>query len=162
MRPHRKGFGQGSADLNNLEWHAIQPLLPKSRGIKRVDDRRVLNGILWRLRTGRSWAAIPERYAPPTTCQTRLVRWRDAGVWGRIIHAASEVHGGKVELIHAETARVRPSYQQPQPVPGQDSVAWRGRDMTSRSPILGPREPLQIALTADLKPANAAITNMRR
>ncbi len=40
-------------DLTAFEWDVIQPLLPsKVRGVKRVDDRRVLNGIFWRLRTG--------------------------------------------------------------------------------------------------------------
>ena len=38
-------------DLTDFEWSVIQPLLPtKVRGVKRVDDRRVLNGIFWRLR----------------------------------------------------------------------------------------------------------------
>jgi transposase len=123
VRPQRRGFGETSADLNNLEWGAIQPLLPKSRGIKRVDDRRVLNGILWRLRTGRSWAAIPEHYGPPTTCQARFVRWRDAGVWSRIVHAVAEVHSGEVALIQAETAGVRPSYER-HPAAANDAVAW--------------------------------------
>lgn len=125
MRPQRKGFGDASADLNNIEWRAIQPLLPKSRGIKRVDDRRVLNGILWRLRTGRSWAAIPEHYGPPTTCQARFVRWRDAGVWSRIVHAVAEVHSGEVELIQANIAGVRPSYER-KPAAASDVVAWTG------------------------------------
>lgn len=40
-------------DLSDFEWTVIEPLLPtKVRGVARVDDRRVLNGILWRLRTG--------------------------------------------------------------------------------------------------------------
>lgn len=44
-------------DLTDFEWAVIQPLLPtKSRGVKHVDDRRVLNGIFWRLRTGAPWA----------------------------------------------------------------------------------------------------------
>ena len=44
-------------DLTDFEWSVIQPLLPtKVRGVKRVDDRRVLNGIFWRLRTGAPWA----------------------------------------------------------------------------------------------------------
>ena len=50
-------------DLTDFEWLVIQPLLPtKVRGVKRVDDRRVLNGIFRRLRTGASWADIPSRY----------------------------------------------------------------------------------------------------
>ena len=47
-------------DLTDFEWFVIQPLLPnKVRGVARVDDRRVLNGIFWRLRTGAPWADIP-------------------------------------------------------------------------------------------------------
>ncbi len=117
------GFGLTSSDLNDLEWRAIEPLLPKARGIRRVDDRRVLNGILWRLRTGRSWAAIPKRYGPPTTCQARFIRWRDAGVWSRIVHAVTDARNGRVELIDAATACVPPCYQRT-PVASNDAVAW--------------------------------------
>jgi transposase len=46
-----------------FEWLVIEPLLPtKVQGVKRVDDRQVLNGIFWRLRTGAPWADIPARY----------------------------------------------------------------------------------------------------
>lgn len=56
-------------ELSDFEWSVIAPLLPdKPRGAARVDDRRVLNGIYWRLRTGLPWADIPERYGPYTTC----------------------------------------------------------------------------------------------
>src|SRR3546814_2520602 len=55
-------------DLSDFEWSVIEPLLPtKVRGVARVDDRRVLNGIFWRLRTGAPWADIPSRYGPCTT-----------------------------------------------------------------------------------------------
>ena len=64
-------------DLTDFEWSVIQPVLPnKPRGVPRVDDRRVLNGIFWRLRTGAPWADIPERYGPHTTCVNRFNRWR--------------------------------------------------------------------------------------
>ncbi|MCH1755099.1 transposase, partial [Brucella abortus] len=50
-------------ELTAHEWSIISPLLPnKPRGVARVDDRRVLNGILWRFRTGSPWAEVPERY----------------------------------------------------------------------------------------------------
>ena len=49
-------------ELSDEEWAIIQPLLPnKPRGVPRVDDRRVLNGILWRFRTGAPWRDVPER-----------------------------------------------------------------------------------------------------
>ena len=64
-------------DLTDFEWSVIEPLLPnKPRGVPRVDDRRVLNGIFWRLRTGAPWADIPARYGPYTTCVNRFNRWR--------------------------------------------------------------------------------------
>lgn len=52
-------------ELIDKEWSIIAPLLPKnSRGVARVDDRRVINGILWRFRTGSSSRDVPERYGP--------------------------------------------------------------------------------------------------
>ena len=78
-------------DLTDFEWSVIAPLLPnKPRGVARVDDRRVLNGIFWRLRTGAPWADIPQRYGPHTTCVNCFNRWRKAGVWDRILAAVSK------------------------------------------------------------------------
>ena len=52
-------------ELTDFEWSIMEPLLPnKPRGVPRADDRKVLNGIYWRLRTGAPWADIPERYGP--------------------------------------------------------------------------------------------------
>ena len=72
-------------DLSDAEWAIIAPLLPgadgKKNGRPRDDDRKVLNGIYWRLRTGSPWADIPERYGPAMTCYNRFVRWRKIGVW---------------------------------------------------------------------------------
>jgi transposase len=61
-------------------------MLPnKPRGVPRVNDRRVLNGIFWVLRSGAPWRDLPEDYGPPTICYNRFVRWRQAGVWDRIM-----------------------------------------------------------------------------
>ena len=65
----------GRYDLTGFEWSIIQPLLPnKPRGVPRVDDRRVLNGIFWVLRTGAPWRALPQYYGPYTTCYNRFNR----------------------------------------------------------------------------------------
>lgn len=75
----------GRFDLTDKEWAVIEPLLPnKPRGVPRVDDRRVLNGIFWVLRTGAPWEDMPPRYGPRTTVYNRFNRWRKAGVWKRI------------------------------------------------------------------------------
>lgn len=94
-------------ELSDAEWKIIAPLLPnKPRGVPRVDDRRVLNGIFWRLRSGAPWADIPERYGPYTTCYNRFVRWRAAGVWDRILKAVSTAYNGKIQMIDSSVVRV--------------------------------------------------------
>jgi transposase len=94
-------------ELSDQEWSILAPLLPnKPRGVPRVDDRRVLNGILWRFRTGSPWAEIPERYGPPTTCYNRFVRWRKAGVWDRLLEAVSEAYDGDIVMIDSSCVRV--------------------------------------------------------
>ena len=112
-----------STDLSDGDWSAIRPALPtKMRGIKRVDDRRVLNGIVWRLRTGRPWASIPARYGPHTTCQSRFYRWREAGIWDRIIEAIRQVHGDRAVFVDAATLGIRPSHRSAPRA--QDPVIW--------------------------------------
>ena len=82
-------------DLTDFEWRVIQPLLrTKLSGVPRVDERRVLNGIFWVVRSGAPWPDLPERYGPRTACYNRLVRWRRAGVWDRLIDAISAAHDG--------------------------------------------------------------------
>jgi transposase len=55
-------------ELSDYEWTAIKPMLPnKPRGVPRVNDRRVLNGIFWVLRSGAPWRGLPENYDPRTT-----------------------------------------------------------------------------------------------
>ena len=94
-------------DLSDSEWTIIGPLLPqKSRGVKRVDDRRVLNGIFWRMRTGAPWADIPQRYGPYTTCYNRFVRWRKAGIWDMLLKAVSDAYDGQVQMIDSTSVRV--------------------------------------------------------
>jgi len=94
-------------DLTDYEWSLIQPLLPtKVRGVKRVDDRRVINGILWRLRTGSPWRDIPERYGPYTTCVNRFNRWRKAGHWARIMEGISKGYDKTIQMIDATVVRV--------------------------------------------------------
>ena len=94
-------------ELSDAEWKIIAPLLPnKPRGVPRVDDRRVLNGIFWRLRSGAPWADIPERFGPYTTCYNRFVRWRAAGVWDQILTAVSQAYNGKIQMIDSSVVRV--------------------------------------------------------
>ena len=72
----------------------------------RVDDRRVLNGIFWVLRSGSPGAGVPGRYGPPSAIYNRFNRWRKAGIWDRLMHAISAAHEGKVQMIDSTIVRV--------------------------------------------------------
>ncbi|KRW96800.1 transposase [Paracoccus sp. MKU1] len=111
-------------DLTDFEWSVIQPLLPtKVCGVKRVNDRRVLNGIFWRLRTGAPWADVPARYGPYTTCVNRFNRWRRARHWARILQAVSATYQGDIQMIDASSFRVH-QHVANGPKNISDPVAW--------------------------------------
>jgi transposase len=94
-------------ELSDYEWAAIKPMLPnKPRGVPRVNDRRVLNGIFWVLRSGAPWRDLPGTYGPRTTCYNRFVRWRRAGVWDQIIDALAAGHDTAVQMIDTSVVRV--------------------------------------------------------
>jgi transposase len=94
-------------ELSNYEWTAIKPMLPnKPRGVPRVNDRRVLNGIFWVLRSGAPWRDLPENYGPYTTCYNRFVRWRQAGIWDQIMEALAAGHDAAVQMIDTSVVRV--------------------------------------------------------
>ncbi len=67
--------------LNDTQRAAIEPLLPGLGGKPRVDDRRVLSGILHRFREGLRWRALPDAYGPRTTVFNRFNRWSQRGLW---------------------------------------------------------------------------------
>lgn len=93
-------------DLSEAEWAIIAPLLPnKPRGVARVDDRRVVDGIFYVLRTGSPWRDLPERYGPYTTVYNRFNRWAKAGVWLKVFEALAERSPGSVHLIDSSIVR---------------------------------------------------------
>jgi len=77
-------------ELTDAQWERLQPLLPPQRpatGRPANDHRTVVNGILWRLKTGAPWRDLPERYGPWQTVYSRFRRWQHAGVWDRVLAA---------------------------------------------------------------------------
>src|SRR3712207_5861206 len=93
--------------LTDREWSIVQPILPdKPRGIPRVDDRRVLNGIFWILRSGAPWRDLPAHYGPYTTCYNRFSRWRKAGIWDTILDAISDAGKSAVQMLDTTIVRV--------------------------------------------------------
>ena len=74
--------------LSDEAWAAIEPHLPKNQpGARRVDDRRVISGIIHMLKCGGRWQDCPSEYGPPTTVYNR---WSRRGIWLRILAALTQ------------------------------------------------------------------------
>jgi transposase len=74
-------------ELTDQEWERLAPLLPvmtPQRGGRWRDHRQVLNGILFRVRTGVPWRDLPARYGPWETVYKRFARWQTDGTWAHI------------------------------------------------------------------------------
>ena len=86
--------------LNGAQWARLQPLLPTDvRGVPRVDDRRVISGIIHVLRSGCRWVDAPPSYGPRKTLYNRFVRWTMRGIWQRIFEALAATGGPPVEVL---------------------------------------------------------------
>jgi transposase len=71
--------------LSDTQWAKIEPLLPTDvRGKQRVDDRRVISGILHVIKTGCRWIDCPQEYGPHTTVYNRFARWAERGIWEKL------------------------------------------------------------------------------
>lgn len=78
------------SDLTDAQWQAIRPLLPPSAwmGRPRANEREVLNGIFYVLRTGCQWEDLPHDIpASPKTCHRRLLEYQRRRVWQKILQA---------------------------------------------------------------------------
>ncbi|WP_159953385.1 IS5 family transposase [Rhizobium sp. 18065] len=139
-------------DLTDFEWSVIQPLLPnKPRGVPRVDDWRVINGILWRFRTGSPWADVPDRYGPYTTCYNRFVRWRKAGVWDHVLGEISKAFDGDIVMIDSSCVRVHQHAANGKKGDQDDGCMGRSRGgLTTKihAVVDADGRPIRLALTA--------------
>ena len=80
--------------LSEGQFVRLQPLLPTdTRGVPRVDDRRVISGIVHVLQSGCRWRDAPPGYGPPKTLYNRFVRWARKGVWERVFTELAEAGG---------------------------------------------------------------------
>lgn len=102
-------------ELPDAEWEFVRPLLPASlRGRRRLDDRRGLNGIVWKFRTGTAWRDVPERYGPWATLHTRFRRWAADGTFERMLKAAqaqADAVGDVDWLVSVDSTVVRAHQQ---------------------------------------------------
>ena len=77
-------------ELSDAEWELAASAARLERGRKRLDDRTVLNGIVWKFRTGTAWRDVPERYGSWATLHTRFRRWAKDGTFERTLREAQD------------------------------------------------------------------------
>src|SRR4030081_421292 len=96
--------------LSDEQWARIEPHLPTDvRGKPRVDDRRVISGILHVLKIGCRWVDLPPEYGPSTTIYNRFVRWAERGVWERLFRELAgrgrSTHTQMIDSTHIKAHR---------------------------------------------------------
>ena len=99
--------------LSDGEWAKIEPLMPRGRrGAHRVDDRRVISGIVHMLRSGARWRDCPPAYGPYTTIYNRFNRWSRQGIWFEMFEALTGSTGSS-ERFRSTARQSRPTARQP-------------------------------------------------
>jgi transposase len=96
--------------LNDAQWEAIEPLLPKNQpGAQRVDDRRVISGIVHVLKTGCRWQDCPDVFGPSTTVYNRFNRWARRGLWQKMFNALVGLDASDIQLVDSTTSKAHRS-----------------------------------------------------
>ena len=116
--------------LNDWQWARIEPLLPKVHtGPVRVDDRRIISGIIHVLKVGCRWQDCPSVYGPPTTIYNRFHRWARRGIWRQLFAALVTADPGGIQMIDSTTAKAHRS-----------AAGGKGGPMSKRSAALAAGE----------------------
>lgn len=99
--------------LSEDQMARISPYFPLSHGVPRVDDRRVVSGIVYVIKHGLQWKDAPSRYGPHKTLYNRFIRWSRMGVFDRIFMALAaegpEPDGIMIDSTHLKAHRTAAS-----------------------------------------------------
>ena len=131
-------------DLTDSEWHILNPLLPDrgDRGPPISDKRRMVNGILWVLRTGAPWRDMPERYGNWNSVFVRFTRWSKIGVWDAAFETLASL-GPPGDKEHAIDSTIVRAHQHAAGVKGGIKIGKRSvaRAAASRRKSTSARTP---------------------
>ena len=92
--------------LSEAQMHRIEPYFPLSHGVPRVDDRRVISGIIYVIRNGLMWRDAPRAYGPHKTIYNRFIRWSRLGVFSRIL-AELAAKAGKPDRLMVDATHLK-------------------------------------------------------
>jgi transposase len=112
--------------LTEAQFSKIEPYLPTdTRGKARVDDRRVISGIVHVLKSGSRWVDAPPDYGPKKTLYNRFVRWADKGVWTNVFQALAQA-GGPSAYVLIDSSAVKAH---------RSAAAGKGGEKSSHRPL---------------------------
>ncbi|WP_156170784.1 IS5 family transposase [Croceicoccus naphthovorans] len=92
--------------LSEAQMRRIEPYFPLSHGVPRVDDRRIVSGIIFVIRNGLRWRDAPREYGPHKTIYNRFIRWSRLGVFNNIF-AALAAKGGKPDQLMIDATHLK-------------------------------------------------------
>jgi len=92
--------------LSNAQMRRLEPFFPLSHGVPRVDDRRIVSGIVFVIRNGLRSCDAPAAYGPHKTIYNRFIRWSRLGVFNRIF-AALAARGGKPDQLMIDATHLK-------------------------------------------------------
>ncbi len=92
--------------LTDEQMARLKPVFPKSHGKPRVDDRRVLSGIIFINRNGLRWRDAPPEYGPPKTLSNRWLRWSRKGVFAQILTELAR-KGGHSDVLMIDATHLK-------------------------------------------------------
>jgi len=99
--------------LSERQMRLISPYFPLSHGVARVDDRRVISGIIFVIRNGLRWRDAPAEYGPHKTLYSRWKRWSEKGIFARMLLELADQGGGTdtvmIDATHLKTHRTASS-----------------------------------------------------
>lgn|SRR5579884_4056169 len=125
-------------ELTDQQWEQIARVLPPEKlktGRPNHDYRRIVDGVLWIHRTGAPWRDLPERYGPVGTVSSRFYRWRQAGIWQRVLAALqteADARGAVAWRLHFVDATIVRAHQHAAGARRAGAVGGRGAGTLAR------------------------------
>jgi len=92
--------------LSRAQMRRIEPYFPLSHGVPRVDDRKIISGIIFVIRNGLRWRDAPKAYGPHKTIYNRFIRWSRLGVFNRIFSELAS-RGPKPERLMIDATHLK-------------------------------------------------------
>jgi transposase len=144
-------------DISDKTWALLEPHLPGRAGVwggKAQDNRRFINAVFWVLRTGAPWRDLPGDYGGWSNTHRRFIRWRDAGIWEKLLEQLIDAPDYEWLMIDASHIKVHPhaagakgGNQDMSRTKGGSipSYIWPWMRLVCRSEFLLRKVPLQIA-----------------